>query len=440
MSKVADLMRAVATALVFSLAHGAFGPQTWAQVVGVGTVKVPVGGSAAAAVNHSSSPSNSVAPASALSNAGLAGNLSAPLPQISVSVAAAKDNAALKRTDKMLQETDDKSRPLDALYSGRARGALSDEAPPVSVDGYALPDLQRYSISPKQAAAGVKALRKIFAGEGPARILVNRNADDALRVLTGGDFPTIHTIRRDRPDLPPETRETFDAVAARRRGIERRLGTFGEGRSAGRTVYGSVHLGDRVGPERFLQEIIQGMGKRARRTKQTQGFYLAGGAVTFVMKPAALEKATFLPGDSFLKLGAKITGAAHLAEVAMAALARIASGHAEDSELRKILGMPLKARREALWRALTSDIFQIDYIEAQLRRPTIDDVDHILTKKEVVDWPWGYLPDPRAGSHAAALKKVRELAERRGIPIIESSAELLPSPRRRWAPRKKTGT
>ena len=70
-----------------------------------------------------------------------------------------------------------------------------------------------------------------------------------------------------------------------------------------------------------------------------------------------------------------------------------------------------------LFRSLDSDIFQIDYVEAQIRRPSVDDIDHIVIKSDVQDWPPGYLPDPRAGGHAQALKEVRDLAKRRGIPV-----------------------
>jgi hypothetical protein len=301
----------------------------------------------------------------------------------------------------------------------RARKALdtAQAVPPDAVDGYTLPDLSRFSIPAETARTGAEALRDLLAREGLPRVLVNRNADDALRVLQRGDFGTLHTIESDRPDLPPEVLESFKVAAARRRAIEERRGTFGEGEAAGRTVYGSVHLSERVGSERFLRDILEGLSERERPTKPAQGFYLSGGAVTFVMKPSALAKATFLGGDSFLKNDWEPVGIRRLPEVIMTALARIASGMGEADQLQALLAMPADARREALRRALDSDIFQIDYVEAQIRRPSVDDIDHIVIKSDVQDWPPGYLPDPRAGGHAQALKEVRDLAKRRGIPV-----------------------
>ncbi|HAM36982.1 MAG TPA: hypothetical protein DEB40_07115 [Elusimicrobia bacterium] len=307
--------------------------------------------------------------------------------------------------------------------AGRPRAALAPAAVHVELGrDYEFPDLSQFAISVELAKAGVEALRDLFARDGLPRILVNRNADDAVRVLERGYFGTLHTLTADRPDLPPEILEQLQAAVALRRSYEEWHGTYGEGPAAGRTVYGSVRFGDRVGSERFMEDVIQGMRSRVpRSTKPAQGFYLSGGAVTFVMKPAALMNATFLGGDSFMKkIARKPGGIRHLPEVTMTALARIASGQGEEAALRSILRMPAEARREALRRVLASDIFQIDYVEAQIRNPSADDIDCIVIKNDVQDWPAGYLPDPRAGGHAQALEKVRELAKRRGIPLMET--------------------
>lgn len=80
-------MRALAAILAFALVHVSFGSQAWAQVVGVGAVNAPVGGSAAASAHHFSSPTNAVAVAASvsLSHAGLTGSLpAASLPPAAV--------------------------------------------------------------------------------------------------------------------------------------------------------------------------------------------------------------------------------------------------------------------------------------------------------------------------------------------------------------------
>jgi len=78
MRKASLPMRAVAAFLAFALVHVSFGSQAWAQVVSVGAVSAPVGGSAAAAVNQFSSPANAITPSFSMPTAGLAGSFAAP--------------------------------------------------------------------------------------------------------------------------------------------------------------------------------------------------------------------------------------------------------------------------------------------------------------------------------------------------------------------------
>ncbi|MCR4295065.1 MAG: hypothetical protein NUW21_05990, partial [Elusimicrobia bacterium] len=70
-------MRVIATLLAFALVHGAVAPQAWAQVVSIGAVNAPVGGTAAAAAGNAASPMSASAPSLSFSNAGLTGSLSA---------------------------------------------------------------------------------------------------------------------------------------------------------------------------------------------------------------------------------------------------------------------------------------------------------------------------------------------------------------------------
>ncbi|MBI2386157.1 MAG: hypothetical protein HYV14_09115, partial [Elusimicrobia bacterium] len=71
-------MRATAAFLALALIHGAFAPEAWSQVVSIGAVSAPVGGSAAAAAGGASAQANSAAPVLSLSNAGLVSSFSAP--------------------------------------------------------------------------------------------------------------------------------------------------------------------------------------------------------------------------------------------------------------------------------------------------------------------------------------------------------------------------
>ena len=70
--------RIIATLLSIALVHGAVAPEAWAQVVPVGAVSAPVGGSAAAVVGGVSAAANTPAPSFSLPTGGLAGSLSAP--------------------------------------------------------------------------------------------------------------------------------------------------------------------------------------------------------------------------------------------------------------------------------------------------------------------------------------------------------------------------
>jgi MFS family permease len=71
-------MRVIASVLALALIHGAFAPQAWAQVVSIGAMNAPVGGSAAAAATNVPGTANSFSPAMTLSNSGLTSTLSAP--------------------------------------------------------------------------------------------------------------------------------------------------------------------------------------------------------------------------------------------------------------------------------------------------------------------------------------------------------------------------
>ncbi len=69
--------RAFAVFLAAALIHVSFGSQAWSQVVSIGAINAPVGGSPAAAVDHFSSPDNAAA-LNSVFNADLTGSLSAP--------------------------------------------------------------------------------------------------------------------------------------------------------------------------------------------------------------------------------------------------------------------------------------------------------------------------------------------------------------------------
>ncbi len=86
-------MRVIASVLAFALVHGAFAPQAWAQVVSIGAMSAPVGGSAAAAATNVSATANSFNPAIAPS--GLTSSLSAPAFAPAPLISAAPSAAAV---------------------------------------------------------------------------------------------------------------------------------------------------------------------------------------------------------------------------------------------------------------------------------------------------------------------------------------------------------
>lgn len=124
-------MRMIATLLSLALIHGAVAPEAWAQVVSVGAVSAPVGGSAAAAAGGVSSPVNSAAPSLSLSNAGLTGSFSAPASAPAPALSAPAVNAAAPSAPaaRLAQASAIPAALAPAAVSAAASAASKDAAP-----------------------------------------------------------------------------------------------------------------------------------------------------------------------------------------------------------------------------------------------------------------------------------------------------------------------
>ena len=71
-------MRVIAAVLAFALVHTSFSPEAWSQVVSVGAIGAPVGGSAAAAATNGATMSLTNGPAMTMPAAGLNASFGAP--------------------------------------------------------------------------------------------------------------------------------------------------------------------------------------------------------------------------------------------------------------------------------------------------------------------------------------------------------------------------
>ncbi len=208
MRKVSRTLRTLAVFLAAALIHVSFGPQAWAQVVSVGAVSAPVGGSAAAAVDRFSSPLNSAAAALSVSNVGLSGSLSAPgvaptsspktsAASVTPSALAAKPSviarvspfpeaaATALGSASSAVEAPIESGPLTARAASRAVILVADvERFFAGKWAEAVPAVSQVVISGKFSAAHVSNLESGFAAE------------------TGGD-PTLRPQSDDGSSEPP---------------------------------------------------------------------------------------------------------------------------------------------------------------------------------------------------------------------------------------------
>ncbi len=130
--------RALASLLAFALIHVSFGSQAWAQVISVGALNAPVGGSASAAATGLTGNANTFTPSVTLGNAGLTSVLGAPAiaPAPSAFNAAALTPNALDAHVDAAPSADLRNAPAlipAALTPTSAAAAAKDESPKTSV-------------------------------------------------------------------------------------------------------------------------------------------------------------------------------------------------------------------------------------------------------------------------------------------------------------------
>ena len=161
-------MRITATFLALALIHGAFAPEAWAQVVSIGAVSAPVGGSAAAAAGSVSSPVNSAPPSLSLSNARHTATFSAPAIAPAPAHAALAVNAAVTGAAPAAFSARTSAVPA-ALAPAAVAAAASKEAAPKTSE-----------VAAAQAPASEAAPVTLQAGPRTGRI-----ASKAASIISG---------------------------------------------------------------------------------------------------------------------------------------------------------------------------------------------------------------------------------------------------------------
>jgi hypothetical protein len=207
--------RVVASVLALALLHATVGTPVWAQVVGVGAISAPVGGSAAAAVNAPVA-GGSFSPALSLSNAGLIGTLSAPsiapIPQLS-GVAAAPSALSIAPS---AAPSVDASRvvPAALVPAAVAAAASKSDAPkldaaPAAASKAAPAALKTGPLTgsaASKAASIIAGVRAFFGGKSAESVPA---AQEAAAVLTAAPLSAPHAS-----DLTPAQEDAAHAEAA----------------------------------------------------------------------------------------------------------------------------------------------------------------------------------------------------------------------------------
>jgi len=195
-------------------------------------------------------------------------------------------------------------------------------------------------------------------------VVVNRRVDTALeQVAAPADrpFTNIHDVRDagTRTQLRQAWRETNERIR----------GTFGEGRDAGHTVYGSVRFVEEADARRGADAVLDAL--------QEQGDVgvRAYGPVSFVLDDEAMhERATFAADDT----GVTLATVRPPEDIARVVAERIARNEPDDAgpTVEELLALPHGAATDAVRGWLLSDAVggSSGYMEAQVRRMTNDDV------------------------------------------------------------------
>lgn len=265
-----------------------------------------------------------------------------------------------------------------------------------------------YSATQKKWAGLIAEAMKQLGGP---RVMVNRPAESALRLLqNGGRFTTIFDRKKTNADV--------DAYLETRLVHEQRLNTHGVGEQAGKTVYGSVEFSQTRSAAPHEDAILKSVkkGVTPKRPHLNTGIALTDGAVTFVMKQQANEQSTYLPGDTYIDWATPPRALEHLAYAVLENM--LTQGDTYFDGLNgsdALFELPREQAIAGIKQYLTSEALQRDYLEAQVRAPTLDDVGYVVLR----DDPNSNRPTYDGRTIDEVLADVKRAAEARGITIID---------------------
>jgi hypothetical protein len=274
-------------------------------------------------------------------------------------------------------------------------------------------------ISPQELKQGAALVEQALDDLGEPRIYVNRSLDSALQLLRqGGRFSTIHDKVKD-PKLDPEARAEIEAYLEGRKGREVALGTLGEGELQGCTVYGSLGFSEKLGAELWQDALLRAAKSQSqpRSTHLNSGIELTAGAVTFVLKPEANQRATYLPSDTYDTRGEKPVAREHLPYAIWANIGSKGDTYftGEDGS-QALLRLPEEQAVHGVERFLTSDAINRGYMEAQVRGAYLEDVERIVLRRHSAGGSREF------SNFDEAFAEVTRLAQQWGIPCDEAPA------------------
>lgn len=273
---------------------------------------------------------------------------------------------------------------------------------------------ERLGVSPDELRKGAALVREALKDLGEPEIYVNRSLKSGLELLReGGRFSTIHDTVKD-PKLSKEHREAIAAYLEGRLNLEKYLNTYGVGKDAGHTVYGSLGFAAEVTKER----LGDGFLKEIRRTKSSHhinsGISLTEGAITFVLKPECNQKSTFLSTDTYNAHGEMPVAAENLPEVIWANIGSQGDFYFNsDKGSQVILDQPHDKAVRTVKNILTSDAFDRGYMEGQVRGATREEVSRIVIRHSKASNGVNSPQELEAG-----IAEAQQLAKKLGIPCI----------------------
>lgn len=278
-------------------------------------------------------------------------------------------------------------------------------------DRFTLNNYQSIGVEAQELQAGAELVKSALQELGEPHIFVNRSLSSSLELLQkGGKFTTIFDTVKD-PSLSQDARDGIEFYLMGREAKERRLDTHGRGDLAGHTVYGSLGFSESLTPEVWEDGLLA--PAKPAPTHLNSGIALTEGAVTFVLKAEANERATFLPSDTY---DTKKERPVAEEQLPFAVWANIGSkgdfyfNGAEGSQA--LLALPTEQGVDGVKRFLTSDAINRGYMEAQVRGADLGDVERIVVRHQYS----GNGAQTGAGTFEEALAEVQRLAAERGIP------------------------